>query len=147
MKISFFLCSEELLAFLRETLKSVKDIPRILKKFNSPSSACTTGDWTAFLKRICSLPHVNKIFEVGISGSLREQMKFLNLDIAGSCILIDLAYVYELVIPRLGSSVLQSGVANDFNKMPENVSHSALLATQLHLCSKFCLCLSKGLLV
>ncbi|GMP52415.1 hypothetical protein CsSME_00018236 [Camellia sinensis var. sinensis] len=50
MKISFFLCSEELLASLRETLKSVKDIPHILKKFNSPSSACTTGDWTAFLK-------------------------------------------------------------------------------------------------
>ena len=22
----------------------------LLKKFNSPSSACTTGDWTAFLK-------------------------------------------------------------------------------------------------
>ncbi|CAL5335672.1 unnamed protein product [Camellia sinensis] len=68
MKISFFLCSEELLASLRKTLKSVKDILHILKKkFNSPSSACTTGDWTAFLK-------------------------------AGSCILTDLAYVYELVI-------------------------------------------------
>ncbi|CAL5392801.1 unnamed protein product [Camellia sinensis] len=136
MKISFFLCSEELLVSLRETLKSVKDIPHILKKFNSSSSACTTGDWTAFLK----------IFEVGISGSLREQMKYLNLDIvqkAGSCILTDLAYVYELVslsidlnislgyfvctllrflkVPRSGSSVLQSGVANDFNKMPENI--------------------------
>ncbi|GMP52403.1 hypothetical protein CsSME_00018227 [Camellia sinensis var. sinensis] len=99
--ISFFLCSEELLASLRETLKSVKDIPHILKKFNSPSSACTTGDWTAFLKSICSLLHVNKIFEVGISGSLREQMKYLNLDIvqkAGSCISTDLAYVHELVI-------------------------------------------------
>ncbi|KAF5947284.1 hypothetical protein HYC85_013241 [Camellia sinensis] len=48
MKISFFLCSEELLASLRETLKSIKDIPHILK--------------------------------------------------AGSCILTDLAYVYELVI-------------------------------------------------
>ncbi|GMP52407.1 hypothetical protein CsSME_00018231 [Camellia sinensis var. sinensis] len=62
MKISFFLCSEELLASLRETLKSVKDILHILKV-------------------ICSLLHVNKIFEVGISGSLREQMKYLNLDI------------------------------------------------------------------
>ncbi|THG09284.1 hypothetical protein TEA_021797 [Camellia sinensis var. sinensis] len=105
------------------------------KKFNSPSSACTTGDWTAFLKSICSLLHVNKIFEVGISGSLREQMKYLNLDIvqkAGSCISTDLAYVHELVslstdlnislgyfvctllrfhkVPRSGSSVLQSGV-------------------------------------
>ncbi|KAL7249244.1 hypothetical protein ACSBR1_011405 [Camellia fascicularis] len=105
--ISFFLCSEELLASLRETLKSVKDIPHILKKFNSPSSACTTGDWTAFLKSICSLLHVNKIFEVGISGSLREQMKYLNLDIvqkAGSCISTDLAYVYELVIGVIDAS-------------------------------------------
>ncbi|XP_052178845.1 DNA mismatch repair protein MSH5 isoform X1 [Diospyros lotus] len=50
--ISFFHHSEELLASLRETLKSVKDIPHILKKFNSPSSACTTGDWTSFLKAI-----------------------------------------------------------------------------------------------
>ncbi|XP_028069477.1 DNA mismatch repair protein MSH5-like [Camellia sinensis] len=105
--ISFFLCSEELLASLRETLKSVKDIPHILKKFNSPSSACTTGDWTAFLKSICSLLHVNKIFEVGISGSLREQMKYLNLDIvqkAGSCISTDLAYVHELVIGVIDAS-------------------------------------------
>ncbi|XP_058210844.1 DNA mismatch repair protein MSH5 isoform X6 [Rhododendron vialii] len=99
--ISFFHCSEELLASLRETLKSVKDIPHILKKFNSPSSACTPGDWTAFLKSICSLLHVNKIFEVGVSGSLLEQVKYLKLDIiqkAGSCISTDLAYVYELVI-------------------------------------------------
>ncbi|KAH7842300.1 hypothetical protein Vadar_003750 [Vaccinium darrowii] len=99
--ISFFHCSEELLASLRETLKSVKDIPHILKKFSSPSSACTTGDWTAFLKSICSLLHVNKIFEVGVSGNLLEQAKYLNLDIvqkAGSCISTDLAYVYELVI-------------------------------------------------
>ncbi|XP_059664842.1 DNA mismatch repair protein MSH5 isoform X2 [Cornus florida] len=99
--ISFLLCSEELLASLRDTLKSVKDIPHILKKFNSPSSMCTSGDWTAFLKSICSLLHVNKIFEVGMSESLREQVRYLNLDIvekAGSCISSDLAYVYELVI-------------------------------------------------
>ncbi|KAL7257669.1 hypothetical protein ACSBR1_003894 [Camellia fascicularis] len=69
-------------------------------KFNSPSSACTTGDWTAFLKSICSLLHVNKIFEVGISGSLQEQMKYLKLDIvqkAGSCISTDLAYVIGVI--------------------------------------------------
>ncbi|KAI8557567.1 hypothetical protein RHMOL_Rhmol04G0020400 [Rhododendron molle] len=99
--ISFFHCSEELLASLRETLKSVKDIPHILKKFNSPSSACTPGDWTAFLKSLSSLLHVNKIFEVGVSGSLLEQVIYLKLDIvqkAGSCISMDLAYVYELVI-------------------------------------------------
>ncbi|KAE9456617.1 hypothetical protein C3L33_11571, partial [Rhododendron williamsianum] len=49
---------------------------------------------------ISSLLHVNKIFEVGVSGSLLEQVIYLKLDIvqkAGSCISTDLAYVYELV--------------------------------------------------
>ncbi|OMO83496.1 hypothetical protein CCACVL1_11376 [Corchorus capsularis] len=99
--ISFFLSSEELMVSLRETLKSVKDVPHILKKFNSPSSMCTSSDWMAFLKSVCSLLHVNKIFEVGISENLREHMEYLNLDIvtkASACITADLAYVYELVI-------------------------------------------------
>ncbi|XP_059442632.1 DNA mismatch repair protein MSH5 isoform X1 [Corylus avellana] len=99
--ISFFVCSEDLMASLRETLMSVKDIPHILKKFNSPSSLCTCGDWIAFLKSVCSLLHVNKIFEVGISETLREHLEHFNLDIveeAASCITTDLAYVYELVI-------------------------------------------------
>ncbi|XP_020691721.1 DNA mismatch repair protein MSH5 isoform X6 [Dendrobium catenatum] len=48
--ISFFLCCEEVMSALRETLKSVKDIPYMLKKFNSPSSLCTDADWNAFLK-------------------------------------------------------------------------------------------------
>ncbi|GLT76019.1 hypothetical protein SLA2020_477040 [Shorea laevis] len=99
--ISFFLLSEELMISLQETLKSVKDVPHILRKFNSPSCMCTGGDWTAFLKSVCSLLHVNKIFEVGISESLREHVEYLNLDIitkAGSCITTELAYVYELVI-------------------------------------------------
>ncbi|GMN51626.1 hypothetical protein TIFTF001_020775 [Ficus carica] len=101
IKISFFLSSEELMLSLRETLKSVKDIPHILKKFNSPSSICAIGDWTAFVKSVCSLLHVNKIFEVGISESLREHVRYLNLDIvkkANSSITTELAYVYELVI-------------------------------------------------
>ncbi|KAL7087940.1 hypothetical protein ACP275_13G098900 [Erythranthe tilingii] len=99
--ISFFLCAEELLVSLRQTLKSVKDIPHILKKINSPSSVCTSSDWTALLKSICSLLHINKIFEVGISETLREQLNHLNLDViekAGLYISMDLAYVYELVI-------------------------------------------------
>ncbi|XP_030929855.1 DNA mismatch repair protein MSH5 isoform X2 [Quercus lobata] len=99
--ISFFLCSEDLMASLRETLKSVKDVPHILKKFNAPSSVCSCSDWIAFLKSVCSLLHVNKIFGVGISESLREHVKQLNLDIveeATSCITTELAYVYELVI-------------------------------------------------
>ncbi|XP_043810856.1 DNA mismatch repair protein MSH5 isoform X5 [Manihot esculenta] len=99
--ISFFLCSGELMVSLRETLKSVKDISRILKKFNSPSSTCTAGDWTAFLKSICSLLHVDKIFKVGISESLQEQAKCLSFNIvekASSCISTELVDVYELVI-------------------------------------------------
>ncbi|XP_039170674.1 DNA mismatch repair protein MSH5 isoform X2 [Eucalyptus grandis] len=99
--ISFFLSSEELMDSLRETLKSVKDIPFILKKFNSPSSICTSSDWSAFLKSVSSLLHLNKILEVGISEGLDEQMKYLSTDIlekASSCITTELAYVYELVI-------------------------------------------------
>lgn len=86
---------------LRETLKSVKDIPHILKKFNSPSSVCTSGDWTAFLKSIGSLLHIRKIFEIGISERLQEHVNHLNLDIvekASLCITTELAYIYELVI-------------------------------------------------
>ncbi|KAM3344114.1 DNA mismatch repair protein MSH5 isoform X8 [Capsicum galapagoense] len=99
--ISFFLSAEEISASLRETLKSVKDIPRILKKFNCPSSISTSADWAAFLKTVCALLHIRKIFEVGISGSLQEELKYLNLDIierAGFFISVDLAYVCELVI-------------------------------------------------
>ncbi|KAF9672573.1 hypothetical protein SADUNF_Sadunf11G0056200 [Salix dunnii] len=99
--ISFFLCSEELMVSLRETLKSVKDIQRILRKFNSPSSLSTAGDWTAFLKSVCALLHLGKIFEVGISENLQEHAKYLNLNIieqACSCITTELVYVYELVI-------------------------------------------------
>ncbi|KAL3508470.1 hypothetical protein ACH5RR_027871 [Cinchona calisaya] len=99
--ITFFHCAEELLVSLRETLKSVKDVPHILKKFNSPSSLCTSSDWTAFVKSICSLLHINKIFEVGTSETLREQLKYLNLDIVEQAefhISTDLAYVYELVV-------------------------------------------------
>ncbi|KAH1063194.1 hypothetical protein J1N35_028181 [Gossypium stocksii] len=99
--ISFFLSSEELMVSLCETLKSMKDVPYLLKKFNSPSSMCTSSDWTAFLKSVCSLLHVNKIFEVGISENLREHMECLNVDIvakASSCLTAELAYVYELVI-------------------------------------------------
>ncbi|KAF8009140.1 hypothetical protein BT93_J0202 [Corymbia citriodora subsp. variegata] len=99
--ISFFLFSEQLMDSLRETLKSVKDVPYILKKFNSPSSICTGTDWSAFLKSVSSLLHLNKILEVGVSEGLREQVKYLNTDIlekASSCITTELAYIYELVI-------------------------------------------------
>ncbi|GAB2215856.1 hypothetical protein Droror1_Dr00020261 [Drosera rotundifolia] len=99
--ISFFKCSEELMASLRETLKPVKDVPHMLKKFNSPCSLCTSTDWDAFLKSLCSLLHLNNIFEVGISGRLREQALQLHvyfIDKATSSITTELAYVYELAM-------------------------------------------------
>ncbi|CAJ1971415.1 unnamed protein product [Sphenostylis stenocarpa] len=73
---------EELVTSLREALKSVKDIPHLLKS-------------------ICALLHLNKIFEIGISEGLRAELKCLNLDIVekvSSCITAELGYVYELVI-------------------------------------------------
>ncbi|XP_056866721.1 DNA mismatch repair protein MSH5 [Raphanus sativus] len=99
--ISFFISSVELMTSLRETLKSVKDIPHLLKKFNSPTTLCTSNDWTAFMKSIGALLHVNKIFEVGISENLREHMRRFNLDIiekADLCISTELDYVYDLVL-------------------------------------------------
>ncbi|KAL2944728.1 DNA mismatch repair protein MSH5, partial [Bienertia sinuspersici] len=74
---------------------------RLDAKFNSPSSVCTTNDWTAFLKSLSSLLHLNKIFEVGISESLREHVNHFYVDIvdkAASCITTELSYIYELVI-------------------------------------------------
>lgn len=66
--ILFFHSAEELMVSLRETLKSVKDIPHILKKFNSPGSSCSSGDWTAFVKSCTSRKYLKsvspKIFEI-----------------------------------------------------------------------------------
>ncbi|XP_022716883.1 DNA mismatch repair protein MSH5 [Durio zibethinus] len=161
--ISFFLSSEELMVSLRETLKSVKDVPHILKKFNSPSSMCTSSDWVAFLKSVCSLLHVNKIFEVGISENLREHMEYLNLDIvtkASSCITADLAYVYELVIgvtdvnrskEKGYETLVKEGFCEEldelrqiYEELPEFLEKvSSLELTQLpHLCKeKFAPCI------
>uniref|UniRef100_A0A0E0DTJ2 DNA mismatch repair proteins mutS family domain-containing protein n=1 Tax=Oryza meridionalis TaxID=40149 RepID=A0A0E0DTJ2_9ORYZ len=99
--ISFFLCCEEVMSALRETLKSVRDIPHMLKKFNSPSSFCTSSDWHAFLKCICSLLHINKIFEVGISEHLAIKLQHMNIDLVGkanSSITEELDYVSDLVV-------------------------------------------------
>ncbi|KAH6778517.1 MUTS-like protein 5 [Perilla frutescens var. frutescens] len=87
--------------FLRPIVDLEKLNVRLDTKINSPSSVCTISDWNTFLKSICSLLHINKIFEVGISETLQEQLKHLNLDIiekADLHISADLAYVYELVI-------------------------------------------------
>nr|CAB3461064.1 unnamed protein product [Digitaria exilis] len=99
--ISFFLCCEEVMSALRETLKSVRDVPHMLKKFNSPSSFCTSSDWNTFLKCICSLLHINKIFEVGISEHLANKLQHMNIDLIGkanSSITAELDYVSDLVV-------------------------------------------------
>nr|XP_034896776.1 DNA mismatch repair protein MSH5 isoform X5 [Populus alba] len=86
--------------FLRPLL-DVENLNGRLDAFDSPSSLSTVGDWTAFLKSVCALLHLGKIFEVGISENLQEHAKYLNLNIveqACSCITTELAYVYELVI-------------------------------------------------
>ncbi|XP_021303612.1 DNA mismatch repair protein MSH5 isoform X3 [Sorghum bicolor] len=99
--ITFFLCCEEVMSALRETLKSVRDVPHMLQKFNSPSSFCTSSDWTTFLKCICSLLHINKIFEVGISEHLAIKLQHMNIDLIGkanSSITAELDYVSDLVV-------------------------------------------------
>ncbi|OEL25638.1 DNA mismatch repair protein MSH5 [Dichanthelium oligosanthes] len=100
-KITLFLCCEEVMSALRETLKSVRDVPHMLKKFNSPSSFCTSSDWNTFLKCICSLLHINKIFEVGISDHLANKLQHMNIDLIGkanSSITAELDYVSDLVV-------------------------------------------------
>uniref|UniRef100_A0A0E0HGF0 DNA mismatch repair proteins mutS family domain-containing protein n=1 Tax=Oryza nivara TaxID=4536 RepID=A0A0E0HGF0_ORYNI len=70
-------------------------------KFNSPSSFCTSSDWHAFLKCICSLLHINKIFEVGISEHLAIKLQHMNIDLVGkanSSITEELDYVSDLVV-------------------------------------------------
>ncbi|CAL4908915.1 unnamed protein product [Urochloa decumbens] len=99
--IAFFLCCEEVMSALRETLKSVRDVPHMLKKFNSPSSFCTSSDWNTFLKCICSLLHINKIFEVGISEHLANKLQQMDIDLIGkanSSITAELDYVSDLVV-------------------------------------------------
>nr|XP_034584839.1 DNA mismatch repair protein MSH5 isoform X3 [Setaria viridis] len=99
--ITFFLCCEEVMSALCETLKSVRDVPHMLKKFNSPSSFCTSSDWNTFLKCICSLLHINKIFEVGISEHLANKLQHMNIDLIGkanSSITAELDYVSDLVV-------------------------------------------------
>ncbi|KAL6839201.1 hypothetical protein ACP4OV_030873 [Aristida adscensionis] len=75
---------------------------RLLRdKFNSPSSLCTSSDWHTFLKCICSLLHINKIFEVGISEHLGNKLQHMNIDLvekANSSITAELDYVSDLVV-------------------------------------------------
>ncbi|KAH1211441.1 DNA mismatch repair protein MSH5 [Glycine max] len=153
---------QELVTSLRETLKSVKDIPLLLKKFDSPSSICTSFDWTALLKSICAMLHVNKIFEVGISEGLREELKYLNLDIvekASSHITAELGYVYELVIGVIDvnrtkekgyATVVKEGFCDEldelrqiYEELPEFLEEVAVGVSSLELAQLPVLCKDK----
>ncbi|KAL4201373.1 hypothetical protein AMTRI_Chr02g258370 [Amborella trichopoda] len=79
--ISFFHYCEELMVAFRETLKSVRDISHILKKFNSPSSISTIDEWSTILKSIASLLHIGRLFEVEVPGRLQQQLEGLTLHI------------------------------------------------------------------
>ncbi|KAH9803810.1 DNA mismatch repair protein MSH5 [Citrus sinensis] len=75
----------------------------MMNKCVTPMGRRLLRNW--FLRPILDLENLNSrlnaIFEVGISESLREQLRLLNFDIvekAASCITTELAYVYELVI-------------------------------------------------
>ncbi|KAJ7535261.1 hypothetical protein O6H91_12G025400 [Diphasiastrum complanatum] len=61
--ISFFKTNEELVDALRASLKQVKDIPRVLKKFFSPSSLSTSADWLALQKTAGSFLQIRRIIE------------------------------------------------------------------------------------
>ncbi|XP_073014124.1 DNA mismatch repair protein MSH5 isoform X3 [Typha latifolia] len=69
--VSFFLCCEEVTSALRETLKSVRDISHMLKKFNSPSALCTSSDWNSFLK-VVGVIDVQRCKEKGYETLVKE---------------------------------------------------------------------------
>ncbi|XP_057818789.2 DNA mismatch repair protein MSH5 isoform X3 [Cryptomeria japonica] len=98
--ISLFYGCDEMMTTLRNSLKSVKDIPFLLKKFSCPSSISTSDDWTTLSKSISSILHVRKIFEVGISERQHEQAGILNLNIVKKAFISitnELVYIHELV--------------------------------------------------
>ncbi|KAF3788361.1 DNA mismatch repair protein [Nymphaea thermarum] len=80
-RISFFHFCEESTTALRASLKHVKDIPRVLKKFNSPSYIASSDDWNTVIKSISSLLHIRNIFEVGIADRLQGRSECLTLRI------------------------------------------------------------------
>ncbi|XP_031503245.1 DNA mismatch repair protein MSH5 [Nymphaea colorata] len=99
--ISFFHFCEESTMALRGSLKHVKDIPRVLKKFNSPSYIASSDGWNTVIKSISSLLHIRNIFEVGIGDRLQGRSECLTLQIvdkAYSSITSELIRLYELVM-------------------------------------------------
>ncbi|KHN11911.1 MutS protein like 5 [Glycine soja] len=112
---------------------------RLNSKFDSPSSICTSFDWTALLKSICAMLHVNKIFEVGISEGLREELKYLNLDIvekASSHITAELGYVYELFCDTDGETkkyFYRTPKTRELDSLLGDIHHKILGILSIHL--------------
>ncbi|KAH7281533.1 hypothetical protein KP509_36G052100 [Ceratopteris richardii] len=65
--IAIFLHLDEIVAALQQSLRHVKDIPRLLKKFSSPSSLSTQNDWKQLLQTIGSFIHLQDLMEISRS--------------------------------------------------------------------------------
>ncbi|MCO5604858.1 hypothetical protein L7F22_059032 [Adiantum nelumboides] len=78
--IAVFLNLDEVVAAFHHSLKHAKDIPRLLKRFSSPSSLSTRNDWQQLLKTIGSYLHLRDIVEVSISQrQYKQAMRKLHL--------------------------------------------------------------------
>ncbi|KAH9621336.1 hypothetical protein KSS87_004293 [Heliosperma pusillum] len=106
---------KELIVFLHGTLKSIKDVPYLVKKFNSPSSLCTSSDWAAFLKAaLCITTELSYIYElvIGVIDVTRVKEKgYATIVKEGFCDELDeLRQIYEDIFAGTsgrGSNMMQ----------------------------------------
>nr|XP_024357011.1 DNA mismatch repair protein MSH5-like isoform X4 [Physcomitrium patens] len=98
--VSAFRLSQDLVSALRNTLKGIKDIPRLIKKISSPSSVVTSKDWAVFTQSVSALIHIRAMFEVAVSQRHQSQISLIDLQIVKkvmSQITEDLMYVNSIV--------------------------------------------------
>lgn len=75
----------------------------------------------SLLQSICSLLHVNKIFEVGMSENLKENMKYFNLDIVEK--VLNNIFFYSLLLDQnailkvLSKSLFIAGQYMHYNRV------------------------------
>uniref|UniRef100_A0A7I4D8H6 DNA mismatch repair proteins mutS family domain-containing protein n=1 Tax=Physcomitrium patens TaxID=3218 RepID=A0A7I4D8H6_PHYPA len=99
-QVSAFRLSQDLVSALRNTLKGIKDIPRLIKKISSPSSVVTSKDWAVFTQSVSALIHIRAMFEVAVSQRHQSQISLIDLQIVKkvmSQITEDLMYVNSIV--------------------------------------------------
>ncbi|KAI5059273.1 hypothetical protein GOP47_0025592, partial [Adiantum capillus-veneris] len=78
--IAVFLNLDEVVAAFHQSLRHIKDIPRLLRRFSSPSSLSTRNDWQQLLKTIGSFLHLRDIVEVSLSQrQYKQAMRKLHL--------------------------------------------------------------------